>query len=160
MRNVSVQSCTRLSAEVLSDFVSHFNTNPLTLDILPDDDDTYDTDTDSNDTFDLDDKLEYTPTTETEGEGSQKATDGKGTLMPRYTSAAFGNGMRIFVWQAGGTKDWDVQRVLYRCCDMWCSVRNNKQLSVQIELFLWIRYVLMFPRSTLLEIPLTFCVTS
>lgn len=125
VRNVSVQSCTRLSTETLSEFVANFNTNPLFL-----------TAEANSDLSALNDKLD--PELGTEGRIGQESSQQR-ALLPRYTSSAYGNGMRIFVWQAGGKKDWDIQRVLYRCCDMWCSVRANKLRSVQIELFLWIR---------------------
>lgn len=120
VRNVNVQSCGRLSANVICEFVSRFNTNPLTL-------------------GQLDPKLADKLPTRTSENGNDICQPKP--LLPKYTSNAFGSGMRIFVWQAGGEKDWDIQRVLYRCCDVWCSVRTNKLHSVQIELFMWIRCV-------------------
>lgn len=133
VRNVSVQGCPRLSAKALADFVSHFNTNPLTL--------TENTSTDIDNMTEARFEDRGTDNVQNDEEWKSSTTRESHALLPKYTTSSHGNGMRIFMWQAGAKGDWDVQRVLYRCCDIWCSVRANRQRSVQLqtELFLWIR---------------------
>lgn len=126
VRNVSVQGCRRLSTTALAEFVSKFNTNPLTV--------RENTGTDNIPAIQFEDRTE---SVQNDAEECIKST--RNALLPKYTTSSHGNGMRIFMWQTGDKGDWDVQRVLYRCCDMWCSVRANRQPSVQTELFLWIR---------------------